>query len=909
MYEILLRIEGTLDRFEYQLSSNPHLSQQDIIAVLATGKTLRELGGGTSDEGAAFTGDMAANYFAGALTGAFEKQLEKLLGLERLQINPVLGDASADATTRVTLGKEISDDVMVVVSQEFGANPRQLYQVEWQATRKHMVTLQTDNRAGTGGTLSYFTRYWWKKENALAAGAVGGSGEVDAAPAALVRRIRIEGVEEDRAEALEKKLPLKEGDPIRPSKVFSGSEAIRRHYIREGRILAKVQTDVEDAPGEPLGVIVVYHVDPGPAVDVQLEGVSKKEARKLRSRLEKLWSESLFVEGMYEDSAQLIGDHFRQRGFYAVDVEYHEEGDGEQIRFTVDRGSVVRVTRVEIRGAEGVPEERIRRQMLTRTSSIFSRGRLDPDVLEEDLRAIRNLYFDQGYIGVQIAEPRIRLSALAETAEILIEIDEGPRFTVESVEFPPDLGFAEADLRSWAGLAAGDLYSPAALLRAESGLRAGIDRQGYPQASVRASVEVGEDRVRVGFRVDRGEKMRVGEIVISGNRQTLDRVMRREMELAPGDLLSRERLLRAQHRLYRLGVFSSVNVAHEAMDDGDPGLQRVRVEVREAKPLGMSVGIGYDTERGPQGSFSTSHDNLFGHVRTLGIQLFLSDTLRRAQIVAREPRLFGYKLPALVDYSTEHRVEAGYTLDRDSVAFRVDRRLSPTWKGYLRYNFQKQDLSDVSDPTAPEDEKLENLKLGDVGVALVQDLRDDPLMTTRGTYFLVGGNWFSKVLFSDSNFIKGNAFGNATLTFGNRATFATSVRISLGSPYGETAEIPISERFFAGGQSTIRGFGLDEVGPKNPETGRPLGGEARLILNQEFRFPLWGRFRGVLFYDAGNVYRKLSDLDPFDLRHVLGIGARFNAPFGPVRAEYGWKMDRERGESAGEFHFAIGAVF
>jgi outer membrane protein insertion porin family len=907
-YEILLRIEGTLERFDYHLSSNPHLSQQDIIALLATGRTLQELGARTTDSGADFTGDLAANYFAGALTGPFEKQLEKLLGLERVQINPALTDGSADATTRVTVGKEVSDDVIVIVSNEFGANPRQLYQVEWQATRKHFVTIQTDSRAGTGGTVSYTNRYWWKKRDAAdqqAAGLAAAEGE-DAEPTAIVGQASIEGIDAEQAAELTQKLPLKPGREFRASDVYAANETIRRFFIKRGRIQVAVQALVTDGL-DPSTIDVVYRVDPGPRIEVVLEGVQGRDERRLRTRLEALWAESLFVEGLHADSTELIRRFFQERGYYAADVEHRVEHEGELWRFVVDRGSLVRVTGVQIVRAEQVPEERIRRQLLTRSASLFTRGRLDPAVLDDDLKAVRSLYIDQGHLDAVVHEPRIRLSAAADSAEIEIKIEEGPRFTIESVEFSPGLQFSNDELRDWAGMGAGDIYSPAALLRAESGLRAGIDRQGFPDSRARGAVERGDATVRVFFEVDPGVQQRVGEIVISGNLLTQDRVIRREMELETGELLSRERLLRGQHQLYRLGAFRGVRVTHEPIDPGDPALQRVKVRVEEAKPLGMNVGVGFDSERGPQANFATSHDNLFGHVRTLAIQLFLSDTLRRAQIVAREPRLFGYKLPALIDYSLEEREEVSYDLRRNSVAFRVDRRLSRNWTSFLRYNYQSQDLKEVTDPDVPREERLEDLRLGDVSGSLMLDLRDDPLLTTHGAHFQVGVRWFSQLFFSEGNFVKGTASANYTHTFSNRTTFSTSIRVSLGSPYGTTPDIPISERYFAGGQSTIRGFKLDEVGPK--EDGLPTGGEGRLILNQEFRFPVWKRFRGVLFYDAGNVYRRIDDFDPFDVRNVLGLGVRFDAPFGPIRAEYGWKMGRREGETPGEFHFAIGAVF
>jgi outer membrane protein insertion porin family len=119
--------------------------------------------------------------------------------------------------------------------------------------------------------------------------------------------------------------------------------------------------------------------------------------------------------------------------------------------------------------------------------------------------------------------------------------------------------------------------------------------------------------------------------------------------------------------------------------------------------------------------------------------------------------------------------------------------------------------------------------------------------------------------------------------------------------------VPLSERFFAGGDSTLRGFPRDGVDPVGAEG--VVGGEAMLLLNQEFRFPIWSSLKGVLFYDAGNLYGELADFDPANLRHVLGVGVRYETPIGPLRFEYGRKLDREEGESSGELFFAIGAAF
>lgn len=912
-YEVYLRIEGTLDRFEYELTSNPTLDPPDIIALLTTGQTLQELTARGAGSEASFTGDIAANYFAGALTAPFERQLQKLLGLERVQINPLMARGSADPTTRITVGKRVAERLFVIVATDVGTTERNLYQVEWEATPRHLVTVQQDTLAGIGGEIRYTDRYWWKRRDdelqseGFTAQPDGSAGRPAAPP--VVREIRLLGVSEDERPTLLKRIPLEPGDAYRRAEMFAGIEALRRHFIRRGRIEARVEADPEPVEEVSSRVDLVYRIDTGPRVEILLQGVEGKDERRLRERLEALWAETLFHTDLYADSAVMIRRYFRERGYYVVDVEHEsvERGGGRTVTFRIDRGPVVKVSRIVIEGAEALPEERIRRQMLTRTSSIFSRGRLIPDVLEEDLAAIRNLYRDQGHLGIAIPEPRIRLSADGSSAVVHITIEEGPRFTIGGVEVPEGLPVPAHRLLEWSGLTRGEVFSPSRLLKAESGIRSGLDREGYPDARVRGLVDRRESDVSVRFEISAGERKRVGEIVVAGNRLTKEKVIQRELRFKEGDLLSREKLLQAQHRLYRLGVFRNVRIHYAAQPGGEPGLQRVRIQIDEAPPLGLNVGVGYDSEAGLQTSVSTTHDNLGGRVRTVGIQGYLSSILRRVQLVGKDPRLFGWTVPALVDYSVEHREEAGFTIDRRSTAFRVDRRINPRWRGYLRYNWQRQDLSDVTDVVALQEEKLENLLLGDIGLALVRDERDDPLLTTRGTYFTIGARLFNESLLSDSDFWKVRVSGSGVHTFRNGLSFATSARLSLAETYGDTRRIPISERYFAGGHSTLRGFPRDEVGPL--EDGRPVGGEVMLLLNQELRFPIWGSLKGVVFYDAGNIYEELEEFDPSDLRHVLGTGARFDTPFGPLRVEYGWKLDRESGESGGEFHLAIGASF
>lgn len=901
-YTIYLRVEGTLDQFEYELRSDPTLSTPDIIALLATGSTFEETTG--ASDTATFTGDMAANYFSGALTGPFERQLERMLGLSTVRIDPLLTEGESDPTTRLTLGEEVADDLFVIFSTELGGTERQLYAVDWRATRRFRFGVQRDTAGGVGSSVHYTRRFWWNRPPAEEEAAVPASAlrAPSVARSSTVASVTIKGARPEELPDLYRRVSLDPGEAFSRSAMFRGVEAIKRYYVRQDRIETRVDASAEDVPG---GAEVVYRIQDAPPVDLEFAGTTRKEERRLRSLLEKLWIESVFAEELYDDAADRIREFFQERGHYAVDVGHAIERGGERSRvvFAIDRGRPVRVDKVTIRGAEQISEDRIRGQMLTRPPSLLSRPVLVPRVLEEDIAAIRALYRNEGFLGVSVADARVLLSMAGDAAEVQVEIEEGARFTVSQVTYPDDLPFDVEEMEGWAELERGAVFSPAALLQAESRLRARIDARGYPDARVRGRFEAEDTSVRVRFEIEVGEHKRVGEIHVSGNRLTQPKIIRREIELAPGDDISREKLLRSQHRLYQLGIFRSVQLSYAPMDPSDPSLQRLEIIVDESAPLSSSVGLGYDTEADARISFSLAHDNVGGYDRELSVQGKVSGLERRAQLVGREPRLFGRKLSGLISVGWEEEDQEDFTAERVTSALRVDKRLSPKWMALLRYSLQRVDLSDVEiTPEELEEEKLVEGRMGDAGAAFVRDTRDNPFMAANGTYLTLGTRLFAKEFGSEFTFVKnGFQWSHVRTTQGGKAV-ASSVRIGLAFPYGGDGTVPISEAYFAGGDSTLRGFPRDEVGPAS-------GGESLLLLNEEFRFPVWRALKGVVFYDAGNVWEDTWDVDPTDLRHVLGAGLRLETPIGPLRLEYGRKLDREDEESSGELFLAIGSAF
>ena len=913
-YAIFLHVQGTLDRLSYSLTSDPSLSPQDIIALLTTGRTLETLSTGTDDFKAGFTGDVVTNYFASALTQPFERQLEKLLRLEQVRVDPFLIEGEADATTRLTLGKEVADDVLVVYSTNLNQSGTDLYRMQWKATRRLRLSVESGVSGGVGSDLRYTRRFWLRRPEGDESGPASEPARGVAGPTEetgeTVGVLRIEGAGPGGADLINR-LPLRSGGPFSRAKMLEGALTLRRHFVNEGRIETRVET--RESPRADGVTDVVYQVETGPKVRVEFDGIRRKDAKKLRQRLERLWLESIFREELYTDAIAEILSYFNDRGFYAADVVLRDvmEDGGKVARFAVDPGKPVGIAAVNLEGVDSISEEEVRRQMLTRVSTAFKRHELVPSVLEKDIGAIRSLYREHGFLEVGVDPPRVRLSAEGESAEVNLRIREGSRFTIGQVTAPDGLSYPAEQLIAWSGLESGQVFRPGGLVEAESALRVALDERGFPDARIASRVELEQRRVDIELDVATGELKRVGTIEIVGNHKTRDRVITRELLLEPGDLLSRDRLLQIQHRLYSLGIFRSVRVDLAPSGGADPSLHKVTVHVEESPPQRMSVGVGYNTEAGLRGSLSLSNSNVLGHNRRMAIQGGASEINKRVEWIGEDPRLFGRRdLQGLVDISWLETEQVSFDERRLSAAARIAQKLSERWGHFVRYNFQDVDVLNLLDLGAAKEKRVEDLALGNMGYGVIRSTQDDPFSPTRGTYLSGEVRVFAPVFLSEKSFTR--LFGQATRvkTFENRMQLAGALRLGVEWPFGNTQIVPISERFFTGGHDTLRGFARDTVGPKDPSTGLPTGGQAMIVANLEYRYPIWRLLVGDVFYDTGNVFPRARDIfDLGDLRHVVGLGFRLETALGAIRLEYGWKVDRKPEETPGEVYLSIGNAF
>jgi len=454
---------------------------------------------------------------------------------------------------------------------------------------------------------------------------------------------------------------------------------------------------------------------------------------------------------------------------------------------------------------------------------------------------------------------------------------------------------------------AGGPFDPGAVRRDANRLRALFANAGYPRAIVTSDVKHDERGVTVAYDILPGDLQRVSKVLVAGNDATRNDVIERELAFGPGAPFSFANLLETQSRLYATGLFSQVDVA-PALSDDLAVSQPLVVRVQEAPPLFITYGAGFDTEEKLRGTFTIGHNNIGGRNQELSFSTRASLREQRFRVLFREPYFLGGRTEGTATTFYTNEQEASFKVQRYGVSFQLLLQHSDRVASLPRLVFRDTSTYDVEiDPELirPEDQST---RVGAVTYSLIVDTRPNPIDPTNGFFSTTDVEVATRLLGSNTDFVTllGRWFGYRSLT--DRLTLALGARAGIKIPYADSDSIPLPERFFAGGSTTLRGFRLDGAGPVD-DNGNPLGGRVLLITNIELRARLWGQLGGVVFADIGNVFALTRTVTWREVRETLGVGIRYSTPVGPIRFDFARLMDRREGEDRYQIFFSIGHTF
>lgn len=697
------------------------------------------------------------------------------------------------------------------------------------------------------------------------------------------------------------------------------TEFYRKKGFAEVAIDAKVEKDDESASAK-----IRLNIDEGPKYKIDFEGNDAFWGFTLRKDL--VLKKQGNVDGLgLRRSVRNVEERFKKAGYLKSEVAVEEaeteaataEDDSSvrEIDIVIDQGPQFIVDEVVIEGNETVPAKEIRGAILTRPPGLFHRGGYALDVLEADIRAIRTVYLKYGFLSPTI-EDRVDWTDIADAnkkrARIVLTIDEGVRTLVGSVDFKGLTVFGREDALEKIDLSPGEPYREYMLRSDANALASAISEKGYPHVTIEPEANLSDDRTRAGitYTVTEGPYTEMGEVLVTGNFRTKQRVFLRELEIEPGEPFSLTRMLEAQRNIRNIDALESADFKALGLKEQAERVHLL-IDAEEKKPFFFEIGGGYDTYRKLYLHSRVGDRNLFGMNRDAWIGAELSQIGYRGEAAITEPRFVGTRISATATMYAEEREEFnkdfGVRSYGASVAF-----IREFWEHFtanlaFRYEFREQYQID-DDPIPLEDqEQFDPRNIVVTTPTIMYNSTNSFIRPTKGLFAWASVDISNGLGDSLDNFFKYRVEGRYYFTPVERITFALRARYGYIDPFDDDSTVPDDQLFFLGGTRDVRGF--DENRLRFDETGDPLGGREEMLGSIELRYDLGGNLELATFYDVGAVREPEVDEGEDEFRSSVGLGLRYITPIGPVGLLYGWNLDNREGESGGKFHFSIGYTF
>jgi outer membrane protein insertion porin family len=714
-------------------------------------------------------------------------------------------------------------------------------------------------------------------------------------------------------------LGLRKGDRFTAARAKTAREAL----VRALRKRSYYEVEVREAHElRERKAHLWFDVELGPPFEIEILGNDQIERPRLLG-LTDLTTRPIITNGTWRLLARRMEELYHDQGYRFAEVKVEIDEDREKrVRFRIVEGPRVHVKNVRLDGVQAVSRKDLLGVMQTQPPSGFAfwrrRGWLRPDVLAEDRDRLAQFYRSRGFLDMKIVDVDYDFSGDRSSVTIIIDVAEGRRSQVTRILVEGTEGALEAPEQTLK-LTPGAAFDPMRLAGDRDRLAERLASKGYAQAKIDTTIERAandDDAIAVTIRhsVTRNAQIRVGRIFIQQNYFTRDRVIRRELPFGSGDPFDPAMLVEAQRRLYRLGLFRSVAI-RPVETAGD--LRDVIVRVVERPGGEIEYGFGYNTRSGLRNFAQIGHRNIAGTARSASLrgELNLSpDNLEPDEYVAgvetKEPRFLGssYDLRNHVILQRSERSIDEFSIRRFSFSTGLEREFLAGLRASVLLEFEDSRIFDVAPDAVLTGQDVGELRTVSVNPILVYDGRDDAFAPTRGVFETLRLRYGTPALGSEVHFAKVTAQHSQYVPLSSRWTFLYAARLGLAEPLGSSEVIPIRERFFLGGRTSVRGFEENSIGPRGDE-GNPVGGDLLVSGNAELRFPLFWGIGGAAFVDGGGLYLRDQGVSLGEFRESAGPGLRYLTPVGAISLDYGFKLDRREGESLGEIHFTIGNIF
>lgn len=749
-----------------------------------------------------------------------------------------------------------------------------------------------------------------------------------------VKDIRVEGIQRTEAGTVFSYLPVKVGETLTDDKAAAAIKALfATGFFKDVRL-------------ETNNGVLIVQIEERPAIaQVDFAGMKEFQKDEIKASLKQLGLADgrILDKALLDKAEQELKRQYYNRGMYAVEVAARTsplERNRVAVNFEINEGDVSKIRAINIIGAKSFKEKDLLDLFTLSTPGLMTwwtkNDQYSKQKLTADLESLRSHYMNRGYLEFTIDSTQVSITPDKQDIYISINVTEGEKYTVSGYKIAGDLGIAQKDLEALVQLKAGDVFSREKLNESVKKMADRLGNDGFAFANVNAAPELDKEKHQVAFTflVDPGRKVYVRRIEIAGNNKTQDQVVRREMRQQEGAVYAADKISRSRERIDRLGYFSEVNVETPSVP-GTTDQVDLNVSVTEKSTGNILVGAGFSSTEGLILSGSISQNNLFGTGNKLSAQI----NTGKVNTV--------YALSFTNPYFTNDGVSLGYDIyrrDQDTADLNGIAQYRTSTLGVAgRLGVPINELDSINLGAAVEQYTLDlttnspanfmkfatdfggdangvttsSLRL-DAGWA--RDSRDSLLYPTKGSYQRAYGEWGTPI--GDLEYYKLNYQYQHYFPLSSTFSLLLNGEIGYGGGLGGKP-LPFFRNFYAGGNTSVRGFESGTLGPKALDSvGTPyaIGGDKRLVGNAElfFPFPGLGKDRSVrmsVFADAGATsgpddYKgRYSTFAFSDLRYSAGLGVTWYSPFGPLKFSLAKALNAKADDKTQMFQFQLGSVF
>lgn len=748
------------------------------------------------------------------------------------------------------------------------------------------------------------------------------------------------------------KLKLKRGTQVTADRIDRGTERLRNFLVSSGYLEARVTAIRGGYDAKSATLPLTVEVIAGPRVSLAVTGakISNKELRKLVP----IYTEGDVDPDLLEEGKRNVRDLLQSEGYFDSTVSYTNRLDPtthvDMIEYQVHRGVRHRLVGVVIEGNRYFSTDVLRSRLQVQQASLFSRGRFSQAMVRDDANSIASLYTSNGFLQSKVT-PKVTDDYEGKEGHLFVvyEIIEGQQTHIANLTILGNQALTTTQLLTVIESTKGQPYSQFNVSSDRDNILAYYFDQGFPNAQFDSkATSAGTDQMNLIYQITEGQRVDVSQVLLAGYRYTRPGIIRRQVVVKAGEPLREGDVIATQQKLYNLAIFDRVQVAPQNPNGSYPD-KTVIVAVQEGQRYTLSYGFGFEAQRlasttsatstslnaSPLGILEVSKINFGGRAHTISLKLRGSTLEYQGLLTYTAPNFLTYPWLNLIISGLADKASYvnTFTATRYEGSVQLQQTVSPSTSLSSRYFYRHVLTTVTAQQVSVQEVPLfsQPTRVSGFEETWVRDRRDNPGDPTRGTFNTADLSIALQDLGSTATFLRFSVQNSTYTPFRHHSAliFARSTTFGIEEPFNGSPEdsIPLAERLFAGGGTTLRGFSLDQAGPRDPNTGFPIGGLAMIVFNQELRFPMHlplvgSHLGGALFYDAGNVF---SDVEHMSLRytplpppsgcspqppklatitntlsgcpnlnyfsHTVGFGFRYGTPIGPVRLDFGYQLN------------------